>query len=237
MTVGKATFSSRRKSRLVFRSCQQPRELDRGTQDAERATVYCCPASAVLLRGGSRPVYASQPHTLLGEKVRRTAAEAPIWHCGDHVCAILSRFHDGQCPCNPLQNGEQPSQEHGGLLSRPCLHTAEGTRCVCRGRLGFHLHGYRVMHLGEAEGSPSGSHRGTLWSRQQLGRTILYRNNATTRMCRKTRAKCGSRQPEGFCSAFPGCRMCSVSLGKDGEESTHIQDRWPRSVPKTLQSF
>lgn len=37
-TVGKATFSSGRKSRLAFRSCQQPRELHQGSQDAEKGT-------------------------------------------------------------------------------------------------------------------------------------------------------------------------------------------------------
>lgn len=39
-TVGKATFSIGRKSRLVFRSCQQPRELAQGSQDAGKGTQF-----------------------------------------------------------------------------------------------------------------------------------------------------------------------------------------------------
>lgn len=48
-------------------------------------TVYFCPANVVLLQGGSGPIYASQPRTLLGDKVRGTAAEVPIQQRGDPV--------------------------------------------------------------------------------------------------------------------------------------------------------
>lgn len=59
-------------------------------------------------------------------------------------------FTEDDACVTPPQNGQQPSHEHGGLLSRPCPHAAEGVRCACRGRLGLHRHGYRVMHLGSA---------------------------------------------------------------------------------------
>lgn len=48
-------------------------------------TVYFCPANAVSLRGGHSPIYTPQPCTLLGGKVRGTAAEAPLQQCGDDV--------------------------------------------------------------------------------------------------------------------------------------------------------
>lgn len=82
-TVGRATFSSGRKSRLVFRSCQQPRELDQGTWDAGKGTHSLLrPWNAVLLQGVSRLTYTSQPQSLPGEEVRGTAAEVPVQRCG-----------------------------------------------------------------------------------------------------------------------------------------------------------
>lgn len=86
MTVERATFSSGRKSRLVFRSCQQPRELDQGTQDAGKGTHSLLrPWNAVLLQEVSRLTYTSQAQPLPGEEARGTAAEVPIQRCGDCV--------------------------------------------------------------------------------------------------------------------------------------------------------
>ena len=51
---------------------------------------------------------------------------------------------------------------------------------------------------------------------------MLDRNSAMTWACKETRAKCGSRQPEGFGSAFPGCRMGQHVPGQGrGRISTH----------------
>lgn len=78
-TVGRATFSSGRKSRLVFRSCQQPRERDQGTRDAGKETHSLLrPWNALLLQGVSRLTCTSQAQTPPGEEVQGTAAEVPI---------------------------------------------------------------------------------------------------------------------------------------------------------------
>lgn len=69
-TVGRETFSSGRKSRLVFRSCQQPRELDQGIWDAGKGTHSLLrPWNAVLLQRVGRFTNTSQPQTLPGEEV------------------------------------------------------------------------------------------------------------------------------------------------------------------------
>lgn len=119
-TPGKATFSSGRKSRLVFRSCQQPRELHQGSQDAEKGTH-----SLLLSRQRgvtARRKRASQPRSLPGEKVRGTAAEGPAQQ---HVCAQSWASFTKQCQHNPRQNR--------------CPHAAESTRCA-QGKAGGHVY-------------------------------------------------------------------------------------------------
>lgn len=150
-TVGKATFSSGRKSRLVFRSCQQPWELDQGRWDAEKGThgllLSCKCGVTVRRKQADLRFSAPYPARRVSAMNHSRGAHTAMWR--SHLCAILGGFHYRKCLYNPLQNWQQLSQEHGGLLSHPCPHTAKGTRCVCRGRLRLHLHRYRVTHLGK----------------------------------------------------------------------------------------
>jgi len=124
----------------------------------------------VTARRKQADVCLSAPHPARRDHARHRSRGAHTATRRSRLCAVLGWFREGKCPCNPLQNRRQPSQGHGGLLSHPCPHTAEGTSCVREGRLGSHLHGHRLTHLGKG-GSPGGSPRGTLHSRQQLRRS------------------------------------------------------------------
>lgn len=96
-------------------------------------TVYFCPANAVLLRGGSRPICASQSHTLLGEKVRGTAAEAPVQQRGDHTyvqfCVGFTKENAYIIPCRTDSNRPR---NMGGCQATPA-RTQPRARDVCAG--------------------------------------------------------------------------------------------------------
>lgn len=89
-------------------------------------------------------------------------------------------------------------------------------------------------------GCPSGSPRGTLHSRQQLGGATLDCNNAMTEACKETRAKCGSRQPEGFSSALPGCKMDQhvprQGWGGIGTHLGHLAQKGPKISHHSYQN-
>ena len=125
-TVGKATFSTGRKSRLVFRSCQQPRELAQGSQDAGKGTQF---TSVLRTR-----CYCKEVH--------RTAA-----------MEMTSMRRSG--PSGTTQSTAQPP-------AQPC------TWGVCRQRAGITPPLLQGCAFTQGKGSPSGSPKGTLHSRQQL---------------------------------------------------------------------
>lgn len=63
---------------------------------------------------------------------------------------------------------------------------------------------------------------------------MLDCNSAMTWACKETRAKCGSRQPEGFSSGFTGCRMGQhVPRQGRGRISTY-PGQLPQKGPKIL---
>lgn len=87
-TVGKATFSIGRKSRLVFRSCQQPRELAQGSQDAGKGTQF----TSVLQTG----CYCKEVHRTAAMH-RSPCADLGQWHHAEHSSAPCTAVHTGVC--------------------------------------------------------------------------------------------------------------------------------------------
>lgn len=122
-TVGKATFSTGRRSRLVFRSCQQPRELAQGRQDAGKGTRFTSVLQTRCLLQGSAQNRSD------GDDVHEQ-----IW---------------------ATQSNAQP----------PALPSMQS---VCRQRAGITPPWVQGCVFTRGRGSPTGSPRGTLHSRQQL---------------------------------------------------------------------
>lgn len=130
-TVGRATFSSGRKSRLVFRSCQQPRERDQGTRDAGKETHSLLrPWNALLLQGVSRLTCTSQPRPCQERKCKEPQQRCQYSNVG--TVSVQSREVSLR---KILHNPPRIDSNHpgnAGVLSQLCPHTARPWE-VCRG--------------------------------------------------------------------------------------------------------
>lgn len=196
-TVGKATFSSGRKSRLAFRSCQQPRELHQGSQDAEKGThrlLLSCqrgvtarrkraalriPAPYPARRESARDLRSNTPAEL-GELHRAVPAQPsaeplPTRSREHEVCAGEgqgSRLLQTQVWLNPRRvqlrfSRHVPGQGWGGMGTCPGQLARRGLKSPVPRPLCTSAHPAEL-------GAESASHRGAL-SRVQLPKALQHR--------------------------------------------------------------
>lgn len=133
-TVGKATFSCGRNSRLVCSGAVSSGRDNRirVVRMLEREpTVYFCPANTALLRGGSRPMDASAPNPAWRERARdhTSSACAAMWGgFTEENAYVTPRRTDSSCP------------RRWGAAEPPLPAHSRGHEV---GRLGLRPHGYR----------------------------------------------------------------------------------------------
>lgn len=134
-TVGRATFSSGRKSRLVFRSCQQPRELDQGTLDAGKGTHedYSGPGMRCYYKEQAGPLTPLNPRPCQERRCKE-----PQQRCPNSDVGTVSVQSQGGVLRKILHDPPRTDSNHprnAGVLSQLCPHTARPWD-VCAGEAG-----------------------------------------------------------------------------------------------------